>query len=201
VGIEKGQEWGRPTALDGAERTFGSDREVSTYIASLDPDAGLDRAILTGGDLWRSLGSPNRAEQSGAELTEVDIDVWQARFQGETKPFVAHAVLRRALWSGHCIAAMNAAFHPTGNLAPRSHPGDGLLDVIFIKLSVSDRLKARKRVRNGTHIPHPGIDMRRMPVLHAEPPQNAKLYLDGVALTTIEDLTIERDPRPLRVVI
>jgi hypothetical protein len=201
VGIEKGEDWGIETSLDGDERTFGSDREVSSYLASVAPGEPLTRVVLTGGDLWRSLGSPQRAVVGDGDQTELEVDIWNARFSGQTRPFVAHAVLRGPLWAGHCIAAMNAAFHRVGNLAPRAHPGDELLDVLFIKLSASDRLKARTRARTGTHVPHPDIEMRRMPVLRADPPPHAKLYLDGVRITTIEDLEIERDPRPLRVVI
>ncbi len=201
MGIEKGVDWGRETALDGSEHTFSSDREVSDYLFTVEPEAPFDRVVLTGGDLWRSLGSPSRAPRGDRRFTEVDIDVWIARFSGQTRPFVAHAVLRTAFWSGHCIAAMNAAFHSVGNLAPRAHPGDELLDVLFVKLSAPDRLKARTRVRTGTHVPHPDIDMRRMSMLSADPAPRAKLYLDGVRLTTIDDLEIERDRRPLRVVI
>ncbi|MCZ7630088.1 MAG: hypothetical protein M5U19_14025 [Microthrixaceae bacterium] len=65
------------------------------------------------------------------------------------------------------------------NLAPRAHPGDGLIDTIEGSLGFSDRLRARRRFVTGTHVPHPSLVTRRVAEADFEFASPARLVLDG----------------------
>ncbi len=199
MNIEKGRDWGRPTERQPGDRRVDSDAALFEVVNER-ADMPFARVALNGGDLWRTLGSPRRIRDSDRGCIEAEVDVWIVRFGEETRRFVSHAVLRRRLWRGHSLVAMNSAFLGDANLAPRAHPGDGTLDVLFVSMPWQQRLLARRRARAGTHVPHPDIDMRRMSHLRAESPPRAVLRLDGVAFGTIDSIEIERDPRPLRLV-
>lgn len=154
--IARGEDWGWEADASGPWPTCGSDAELAAAI-----EAGIEIVELTGGDVARTLGitsaGPNRTAAWHAPLDA--LRVWV----DDEQPIIAAAHVRIGSWTsrGGWQAAMNAAFVGDQNLAPRAHPGDGLADVVTMSLSGSDRYKARHRVRTGTHVPHPGIKVRR----------------------------------------
>lgn len=76
---------------------------------------------------------------------------------------VAHVVIRRGWWRGPIHALMNAQYVGRYDVAPRSHPNDGRVDVIETSaLSLPDRVKAWRRLPAGAHVPHPAITERRV---------------------------------------
>ena len=83
------------------------------------------------------------------------IDVGAALLDGRLHWFVAHLVARRSWWRGRLVAVMNAQWLGAWDLGPKSHPGDGLLDISDGKPPLSDRLQARRRLPLGTHVPAP----------------------------------------------
>ena len=90
------------------------------------------------------------------------IDVARVELDGVPHRFVAHLVGHRGWLRGPVLVVANAQYVGPWNVAPRAHPGDGLLDALLIEdMSVRDRLAARRRVRTGSHVPHPAISMRR----------------------------------------
>jgi len=68
-------------------------------------------------------------------------------------------VARRSWWRGEVVFAMTAQFWHGRDIAPRSHPNDGKVDVLRVaaQMSVRTRLAARSRSRTGTHLPHPQL--------------------------------------------
>ncbi|GIT46786.1 MAG: hypothetical protein Ct9H300mP12_13710 [Acidimicrobiales bacterium] len=112
--------------------------------------------VLTGGDLCRTLGGRGRA-CPGGEATLVDIDVGEALVDGRLHRFVSHFVVRPSRHPGRWWVAANAAHRGRWNLAPRAHPGDGLLDVLDASLSWAEVPAAWRRLGLGVHVPHPGI--------------------------------------------
>jgi diacylglycerol kinase family enzyme len=87
-------------------------------------------------------------------------------------------------------------------VAPRSHPGDGLLDVLEVEagFGAGDRWKAWRRLRSGTHVPHPGIAVRRVPAVQLDVGGRTVL-LDGVRVEPAEALSIRLRPDALRVAV
>jgi hypothetical protein len=123
---------------------------------------GATHARLGPGDLARTLGV--RAAPVASEPAQLlPIDVIDLTLDGDLEIVcVAHTVVGSLLRSPLVIAIMNAAFVGALNLAPRAHPGDGLADVVTMRLSLPDRFKARRRMTTATHLPHPNITTRRL---------------------------------------
>ena len=115
--------------------------------------------------------------------------------------FVSHLVARRSWWRGRVLAVMNAQWMGTWDVAPRSHPNDGLLDVFDSDLSLGDRWKARQRLRTGTHVPHPGIAQRRVAALQVELGEPLGIWLDGERVGDGRTLSIRVEPDALICVV
>ena len=117
---------------------------------------------LLGGDLCRTLGGRgDEARLRSSEAMTFPVDLGVATFDGSPHWFVAHAIARRSWWHGRAVAAMNAQWLGAWDLGPRSHPDDGLLDITDGTLPLGDRLKARRRLATGTHLPHPALTVTR----------------------------------------
>ena len=157
---------------------------------------------LVGGDLWRMLGAPRggpfRLEAPEARCFEVDVG--EALLDGVAHWFVAHLVARRSWWRGRAVAAMNAEFLGTWTVAPRAHPGDGLLDVVDADLPFSDRWEARRRLPYGTHIPHPRISIRRTAAVELDV-TGLHVRIDGTDIGRASRLSLQVLDQALTVVI
>ena len=68
-------------------------------------------------------------------------------------------------------------------------------------LSTGDRLKARRRLANGTHVPHPGIAVRRADAVQHDVPKGHSVWLDGQRLGPAKALSIRLEPDALRIVV
>ncbi|SVD12650.1 uncharacterized protein METZ01_LOCUS365504, partial [marine metagenome] len=115
---------------------------------------------LTGGDLCHTLGGRGQAHPGG-EATLVDIDLGEALVDGRLHRFVAHLVVRPSRHPGRWWLAANAAHRGRWNVAPRAHPGDGVLDILEASLSLADVPAAWRRLGSGVHVPHPDIRQER----------------------------------------
>ncbi len=85
---------------------------------------------------------------------------------------------------------MNAQWIGSWDVAPRSHPNDGLLDRCEGDLSLDDRWKARGRLPSGTHVPHPGIAEQRA-VVH----QHHRAHDDDAAPRAVNREALGDDAR------
>ncbi len=99
------------------------------------------------------------------------------------------------------LAAMNAQWLERWDVAPRSHPNDGLLDLFDGSPSLDDRWKARRRLITGTHVPHPAIVQRRTDALELELDPPLDVYLDGVKVGRGRHLEIRVEPDALTCVV
>jgi hypothetical protein len=159
---------------------------------------------LLGGDLCRTLGGRgDEARLRGGEVTLATVDVGEVLLDGRVRFFVAHAVVRgRSWWRGPVVAAMNAQFLGRWDVAPRAHPGDGLLDVLEVEagLGAGERWKAWRRLPSGTHVPHPGIAVRRVPALQLDV-GGLRVELDGVRQEPADALSIRLRPDAVQVAV
>ncbi len=159
--------------------------------------------VLTGGDLARTLGlAPVRTRSSqpvAATGARFAIDVGAALVDGRLHWFVAHLVARRSWWRGRLLVAANASFIGRWNAAPRSHPGDGRLDVFDADPPLRVRLAARRRLPSGTHVPHPEITQRRSAASQFDLDPALDVYLDGVRLPRARALSLRVETGALEV--
>jgi hypothetical protein len=205
--IEKGRAWGRPAReVDaGAAVEVHTDAEARAVIEQArranDPVPPL---VLLGGDLARTVGATGDvAHATGPEALALPCDIGSVLLDGRQHWFVAHLVARRSWWRGRVFVAMNAQFLGPWDVAPRSHPNDGRLDVFDVapSMSVSDRWKARRRLPTGTHVPHPGIHVTRVTAVQETFSPPLDVWLDGAPIGPVRNLSLRVEPDALTIVV
>jgi len=77
--------------------------------------------------------------------------------------------------------AGNVAHLGSWDVAPRAHPNDGRLDVVAVAATMSMRARrqARRRLRTGSHLPHPEITVTRTTTASCRPERGAVVIIDG----------------------
>ena len=180
-----------------------SDIEVRTIVESARrAGEAIPPVGLLGGDLMRALGG--RGDESrirGDQAMRLPVDVGSVLVDGRQFWFVAHLVARRSWWRGRLIAVMNVDGLGRWNVAPRAHPNDGFLDLVDADPPLADRVRARRRLPSGSHLPHPDIrsEQTRATQLHLDPP--LRVWLDGEPLGRAHDLVLRVEPDALTVVV
>jgi hypothetical protein len=201
--VERGAAWGAAGALPDDGVVVRSDAEAREVVErARRRDEPVPVLGLVGGDLCRTLGGTGdeRRLRSPDAMT-FPVDIGAVLVDGRLHWFVAHLVARRSWWRGRVIAAMNAQWLGRWDLGPRAHPGDGLLDISDGDLSLADRVKARRRLTTGTHLPHPGIEVRRVRAWQTDLSPTLDVWLDGVALGKASKLSIRVEPDAVTVVV
>ncbi len=172
--IRKGETWGEPAGDERPGEFVSTDSELAALLQGYRNSQTVAPLIgLLGGSLHRTLGAPQRDEAAlrGGQGYIYPIDVGILGFsdaQGANHEvvFVAHLLAltdpRSRLWKGRTVIAMNAAFLDDLNLAPKSHPNDGRLDVTDGQLNRSQRKQALRRAVSGSHLPHPALIEQRV---------------------------------------
>lgn len=201
--IEKGKPWGAPGRLPPDGVLVRTDAKASGLVdAARREERDPPTVGLLGGDLCRTVGGRGSEDRlHGDDAMTLPVDVGTVLVDGRLHHFVAHLVVRRSWWRGPVLAVMNAEWIGAWDVAPRSHPNDGRLDVFEGDLSLDDRLKARARLRSGTHVPHPGITERRVATVQFDLPRATPVWLDGVRLGPARSLSIGIEPDALTGVV
>jgi hypothetical protein len=206
VTVEKGMPWGTRGPVPPGTVVVRSDAEAREALEAARRDRRPFPVLgLLGGDLARTLGASgaSAARFDAGEVTIATVDVGEVLLDGRVRFFVAHAVVRgRSWWRGPIEAAMNAQYLGPWDVAPRSHPGDGVLDVLEVSSSmgVGERWKARRRLPAGTHLPHPDIAVRRVPAVQLDV-EGRQVWLDGARQPPARALSIRLQPDALTVVV
>ncbi len=201
--IRKGEGWGSAAPLPDDGVLVRSDAEARTLVETA-RRAGSPPPVLglLGGDLCKTLGG--RGDESrlrSEQAMTFQVDLGSVLADGRLHWFVAHLIAHRRWWRGRAVAVMNAQWLGSWDLGPRSHPNDGLLDVSEGALPLGDLLKARRRATTGTHIPHPAITTRRVNAWQTELDPPTPVWLDGVALGSVRNLSVRVEPDALTVVV
>jgi hypothetical protein len=203
VGLARGEDWGDAGALPPDGVVVRSDAEAREVVERARRTGDEPPPLgLLGGDLARSLGAPgDEARLHRDDATRLRIDVGSVLIDGRLHWFVAHLVARRSWWRGRLVAAMNAEAVGSLRVAPRAHPGDGLLDVVDADPPLRDRFEARRRLRTGDHVPHPDISITRTPAAQFDLDPPLRVWLDGQPEGTAHTLSISIEPAALLVVV
>jgi diacylglycerol kinase family enzyme len=128
------------------------------------------------------------------------VDLGLVLADGRLHLFVASLVARSRLWT-RTFLAMNAQYLGKWDVAPRAHPGDGLLDTYDVRLQPGKLAAVRSRLPLGTHLPHPGIRERRVGALQVELEKALPLRLDGEAVGKARVLSLRVEPDALVVFV
>ena len=201
--IEKGVTWGEHRALPADGVIVRSDAEARTVVERARRQGEPVPVLgLVGGDLCRALGGTgDEARLHPAEAITVPVDLGAALIDGRLHWFVAHLVARRGWWRGPIHAAMNAQHIGHWDVAPRAHPNDGKLDTLVVTMPLGERLKARSRLRTGTHVPHRGIEVRQVPAAQWDVPA-LDVWLDGEKVASgVGHLSVRTEPDALTCVV
>ena len=201
--IEKGADWGQRGPLPADGVIVRSDAEARAVVtAARRAGEDIPPVGLLGGDLCRTVGGRGDEERLRREdATRLSVDVGAVLVDGRLHWFVAHLVVRRSWLRGPLFGAFNAQWLGPWDVATRAHPGDGQLEVVEATLSVGDRLKARRRLPTGTHLPHPDIRVRRAEAVQHDVPRGHHVWLDGQRLATARALSIRVEADALRIVV
>lgn len=196
--IRKGEQWGTVVARPTGLQSFDSDHSLATAVAATD-HLQLPSLRLTGGDLHRTIGSPS--ERGGDFVHRLPIDLLHVVADGVAHVAVAHVVVRPRLirgswWRGRLVIVMNADHIGNLNVAPRAHPNDGRFDVVEIAatMSLRDRLKARRLLPSGSHVPHPQITVRTGDNATWRFTHTNQLWIDGVRRGSVRELSARIEP-------
>lgn len=197
--IEKGKEWGTPGHVPTDVVRTTTDPEVAQHLESV--------VILGSGDLYRGLGQPV-VRRAGDECTFVSVDVLKVAITAEDgsvemRRAVAHVCVGHFVGRGRFTCLVNAGFVDGRDLAPRGHPGDGVAELVQIeaRMSLRQRLLARRRARLGTHLPHPLISVRSVDRWQVEREGREKLKIDGCVVRNWKRIDIEIEPNLLTVIL
>ena len=201
--IGKGQVWGQPGPLPDDGVLVRTDAEASAAIAVARADGtALPILGLVGGDLARTCGATGDEDRlRGSDAQRLPVDLGIVAIDGVEVPFVAHVVVRRRTWLGPIVVAMNAQFIGRADVAPRSHPNDGRLDVLAADLALGQRWEARRRLATGTHVPHPGVRERRVRDAELPVARGAEVWVDGVRRGRPARVEVRIEPDALTVVV
>jgi YegS C-terminal NAD kinase beta sandwich-like domain len=207
VTIEKGEPWGRPARElplppPAEARTDAEAREVVERARRANEP--LPPLVLLGGDLCRTVGGTGDGDHAcGPDAMALPCDIGSVLLDGRQHWFVAHLVARRSWWRGRIVAAMNAQFLGRYDVAPRGHPNDGAMELLDVdaSLGLADRVKAWRRLPTGTHVPHPAIAVRRVRARQEtfDPPLD--VWLDGVAVGEVRNVSLRVEPDALTVLL
>jgi hypothetical protein len=203
VTVRKGEPWGERGALPSDGVVVRSDAEARAVVeAARRAGAPVPPLGLLAGDLCRTLGGRgDEARLRSAEATRATVDLGSVLLDGRTHWFLAHLVARRSWWRGRVVAVMGAQWLGRWDVAPRAHPGDGLLDVVDGDLALGQRIKARRRLPSGGHLPHPGLRVQRTGALQLDLSPPLDVWLDGVAVGRAHHLSIRVEADAVEVVV
>jgi hypothetical protein len=68
-------------------------------------------------------------------------------------------------------------------------------------MGVGERLKARRRLPTGTHLPHPAIDATRTAAVQATFLPPLRVWLDGTPVGDVRNLSLRVEPDALTIII
>lgn len=201
MNVERGRDWGVLGPVPKDAVVVGSDAEASDLVTEARRGGrDLPVVVLAGGDLCRTLGGTGVARPGGSG-TRLTVDLGVALLDGKIHWFCAHVMARPQLRLGRWWVVANAAHHGRWNMAPRAHPGDGLLDILDVDLSGLECVAALRRLPSGDHVPHPGIRYDRLSAIQCSFDRAVPVRLDGQSIGRFRNFSVRVEAEALDVVV
>jgi len=163
--IKQGEPWGRTVERPEDLVVVDGDPALAARLEAIRGGRPGPPVFGRRGDLARTFGDPSVDARS--TLNEFPVDLLDVTVDGEAVVACAHVVIRApwwrgSWWRGTVVVVMNAEYIGDWDVAPRGHPNDGRVEIFEVgtEFGLRQRLAARRRLRTGTHVPHPGIGTR-----------------------------------------
>ena len=180
--IARGEPWGTTEPWNSSIAVARVDSDIREHVRS-----DRRRVRPVGGDLALSLGvrgSDDAAVTSG-RMRCLPMDSYEVEWSdasGTTHAAHGYAHLVHGRWwrdESWWFAA--GGFIRGRDVLSRSHPNDGVVDVMHVAphMTLRQRLLALRRTRWGTHVPHPDITILRSATLEWRASAARPLWIDG----------------------
>jgi diacylglycerol kinase family enzyme len=168
---------------------------------------GLDAGAIDGNGTEVAVDVMNVRLEAGAVEPAVNAVV-VGTAPGSTRWFTRSRTVQVTVDGGEVFAGRatgvviaSGQYLHGGDVNPRSHPGDGQVEVQVYALVAAARAPMRRRLLTGTHVPHPGVTQRagRDVIVTASRP--LAVEVDGVARTRAREVTIHLEAGALRLLL
>lgn len=206
--IRRGEPWGTAAPLPAGAPIVSSNSELRRAVTAQQGSGRPPQPIgVTGGDVWRVVGAPSGGAQRlrSDQAHTAPIDLIRVHADGECLWACAGLVARNSWWHGPVVAVMNVDLAGVWRVAPAAHPNDGRLHVLETGLDdpglrLRERIAARRRLRTGTHVPHPAISVRRVAHAEFQFERPMALRLDGERVGKCRELSVTAVPDAAEIV-
>ena len=200
--IRRGKPWGEPAVCPPAVSVVSGDRGLRNWVLQHRArGVAIPEVGVAGGDLARTCGATSGARPCTAKVT---VDVMQVVLDDrEPTCGVAHVIARRHWLRGELALVMNAQFYGRYDVAPRSHPNDGKIDVLQVDPAMRwrERLQARQRARPGAHLPHRDLAFWSLSHVDLHFDRPLIVWIDGVRQGAASRLRVVAEPDALTIYV
>ena len=184
--IRKNEDWGstvvRPEDLVICETDAATSQLATDFYLQQKP---MPAIAITRSSLSRTLGKEgsnvNSQNMQATPFDLIEVTFVDASMIEQKVLALGYGLLRKSWWRGDIVAAMNTSFIGDWDCAPRSHPNDGKFDLLAVssKMKSTQRLIASRRLKFGTHLPHPQISVKQLTSFEADCSAKPNLYVDN----------------------
>lgn len=222
--IARGEPWGEPTDRPADIVVTGPDADLAEAFRqqpdariAFEPDETSDLARAVGVQVGVQVGAGSAAPPS----VELPVDVLElddgavvvnAAVLGAAPGAIRWSTLGtgmtvevdgRVVFDGRAttVVVANGQFLDGDDVVPRGHPGDGRVEVQVYALRRGERRAMRRRLADGTHIPHPRITQATGRAVVVRAPARVPLMADGRPRGAPEEIRLEVRPGALRLVL
>ncbi|MDA2954922.1 MAG: hypothetical protein O3B17_03685 [Actinomycetota bacterium] len=194
--ISKHLEWGRDI-LKPEDLVICQDDAAASRLLTLlvGESKHLPIIAIKSSKLARALGT-NGAQLESKSMRALPFDLIKINFTNSSNEKVmviaiGYALLRNSWWRGEITAVLNTSFIGDWDCAPRSHPNDGKFDVVSVgsQMRPMQRLIASRRLRLGTHLPHPQISTHQTTSLELSSSALPNLFVDGQRFAKVSQIS------------
>jgi len=194
--ISKHLEWGREILKPEDLVICQDDAAASRLLTGLISESKHFPIIaIKSSKLARALGT-NGAQLDSKSMRALPFDLIKINFTNSSNEKVmvitiGYALLRNSWWRGEITAVLNTSFIGDWDCAPRSHPNDGKFDVVTVgsQMRPMQRLIASRRLRLGTHLPHPQISTHQATSLELSSNALPNLFVDGQRFAKVSQIS------------
>lgn len=226
-GITPGIEWSQPGDRAPDLHVHGGDSALAAAIAEArsrsisgdenDAERAIPLAAWTpsaDAQLARALGIVPGATPSGRTVL---LDALTVTLDGRTPLLAVNAVVvgrppHRVRWwhrrtvvddagSGWGAVVANGQFVDDFDVVPRGHPGDGRAELQVYAVEPAQRAQLRRRLRSGSHLPHPAIRQRPITTVMLAARRGAPVTVDGVDRGRVRSVEVRVDANAFRLVV
>jgi len=184
--IRKNEDWGstvvRPEDLVICETDAATSQLATDFYLQQKP---MPAIAITRSSLSRTLGKKgsnvNSQNMQATPFDLIEVTFVDASMIEQKVLALGYGLLRKSWWRGDIVAAMNTSFIGDWDCAPRSHPNDGKFDLLAVngEMKSTQRFIASRRLKFGTHLPHPQISMKQLTSFEADCSAKPNLYVDN----------------------